>query len=212
MIDAAASLHSRGFDVFPIRRPYKRVLGAYFAKKNGKYPASILGLCGAYFGWKTDVRAFVNRPDANIGVLTGRRHNLVIIDVDFPDGGKSSMKKLNLPETLTAVTGSGLHLYYRHPGGKVPTCAGRLAPGIDVKGERSFATAPPSLHYSGFRYRWLDEGAGISELPSATVDALRHLPHRSLVRDLIYILALVNVLLPISAALGILFQSSKQRA
>jgi len=155
VLEAAAYLENKGFSVIPLRQPYKHVLGSYFAKKNGKYPASILPLLFTYIGRKANIRAFASRPNANIGVLTGRRYNLVIVDVDFPQGGKSSMEQLDLPSTLTVLTGNGLHLYYRHPGGKVPTCAGRLAPGIDVKGERSFATAPPSLHYSGTRYNWL---------------------------------------------------------
>jgi len=212
MFDAAVSLEKKGFGVFPIRKPYKRVLGSHFAKKNGKLPVSIMDLYSTYFGRKTDVRAFASHQSANIGVLTGRRHNLVIIDVDFPEGGKSSMKKLNLPKTLTALTGNGLHLYYRHPGSKIPTCAGRLAPGIDVKGENNYAIAPPSLHYSGFRYQWLDEDAEISKLPTETVDAMQQLPHRSLLRSFMEIFVLVYILLPISAVLGILFQSSKQKA
>jgi len=212
MLDAAITLERKGFSVIPIREPYKRVLGSYFAKKNGKFPMSIKGLFCTYLDWKTDVRAFASHQNVNIGVLTGRRHNLVIIDVDFPEGGESSMKKLNLPKTLTALTKNGLHLYYRHPGGKVPTCAGRLAPGIDVKGEHNYVIAPLSLHYSGFRYQWLDEGADISELSAEIVDDLLQLPRRGRLRGFMHVLVLVYLLMPISAVLGILFQSSKHKA
>jgi len=210
-LDAALSLGKKGFCVFPIRQPYERVVGNYFAKKNGKYPASVLDLRAASFERAAILRAFKGRRNPNIGVLTGRQSKLVIIDVDFPAGGDSSMENLHLPRTLTAVTGAGLHLYYRHPGGKIPTCAGRLAPGIDVKGENSFATVPPSRHYSGTRYRWLDEEAEIEELPASMIDALRALPHRGRLRDILYISALANVLLPVSAALGVLFHASRQK-
>jgi hypothetical protein len=212
MLDAALSLGERGFCVFPIRQPYERVLGKYFAKKNGKYPASVMDLRTASSDREAILRAFKSRQNANIGILTGRKCNLVIIDVDFPVGGESSMKNLDLPSTLTAATGDGLHLYYRHPGIDIPTCAGQLAPGIDVKGEHSFATVPPSLHYSGVRYQWLDKSAEIGELPAATVDAMRGLPHRSLFRDIVHISALANVLLPISAVLGMLIHDSKQKS
>ena len=210
MLEAAAYLENKGFSVIPLRQPYKHVLGSYFAKKNGKYPASIWPLLFAYFGRTANIRSFASRPNANIGVLTGQRYNLVIVDVDFPQGGKSSMKQLDLPSTLTVLTGNGLHLYYRHPGGKVPTCAGGLAPGIDVKGERSFATAPPSLHCLGSRYQWLDECADIAEFPTTTADRLRQLPRRGLARELVYILALIGVLLPVSSVLGNLVERFRQ--
>ncbi len=209
--DAATTLlQERGFDVLPLRPPYKHLLGGYFVKKNGKYPKSVLQL----------LRTFLERPkgdpdlagddDINIAVLTGRKHNLVIIDVDYPQGGKASMRRLDLPQTLTAQTGNGIHLYYRHPGGKVPTSAGRLAPGIDVKGEYSFATAPPSLHYSGRRYRWLNADAEIADLPPTTVEALRALPNRTLLRNIVHVVAVANVLMPLSATLGLLLRRDRR--
>lgn len=209
-LEAAANLEHKGFGVIPLREPYKHVLGSYLAKKNGKYPASILPLVLSYFGRRANIRAFARRPNANIAILTGQRYNLVIIDVDFPQGGKSSLEKLDLPSTLTVQTGNGLHLYFRHPGGKVPTCAGRFAPGIDVKGERSYATAPPSLHFSGARYQWLDESADVAELPPAIADRLRRLPHRGLTRELLYTLALIAFLLPVSSMLATLVKGFRQ--
>jgi len=205
MAEAAASLIQRGFSVIALRRPYTRILGSYLAKKNGKYPLSMLSYLGTYWGRKASTRTFAVHPDANIAVLTGRRHGLVIVDVDFPQGGASSMEALGLPDTLTATTGNGLHLYYRHPGGRVPTCSGRLAPGIDIKGEHSFATAPPSLHPSGRRYQWRDEDVAMGDLPDCVVERIVQLPQRGVLRDLVYVLVLVRVLLPASAMLARLF-------
>ena len=50
--------------------------------------------------------------------------------------------------------GGGRHLYFRHPGGTVHNKVG-LAPGIDLRGDGGLVVAPPSLHRSGRRYRWL---------------------------------------------------------
>ena len=202
LLSEALELGKKSFYVFPLRRPYRHVLGSYCAKKNGKYPASIGDVGRASCESKKIIQAFNRRSNANVGVLTGLKFGLVIIDIDFPEGGEMSMKKFDLPETLTAVTGNGLHLYYRHPGGKIPTAAGQLAPGIDVKGDRSFATAPPSVHATGKRYRWLNDGAEIASLPTNTINLLRQLPSRGYLRDLLNVSTISYFLLPISALLA----------
>lgn len=66
-------------------------------------------------------------PSANIGIATGEINGLLVIDVDIKhDQGKygdESLKDLEselgeLPETWTAITGSGgLHYYFRYPEG-----------------------------------------------------------------------------------------------
>src|SRR5437867_61611 len=68
------------------------------------------------------VRAWWDRwPWANIGIATGARSGLVVIDVDPASGGTTSLAHLqslmgSLPETLTASTGGGgQHLVFAHP-------------------------------------------------------------------------------------------------
>ncbi len=50
-----------------------------------------------------------------------------------------------LPATLQACTGGGgTHLYFMHPGGRVPNSAGRLGPGLDVRGDGGYVLVSPS--------------------------------------------------------------------
>ncbi|PLX39776.1 MAG: hypothetical protein C0608_11405 [Deltaproteobacteria bacterium] len=101
-------------------------------------------------------------PDANIGLLTGDKSGLVVIDLDKKPGvdGEGSMEALEakygaLPKTSRARTGGGgVHLYFRHPGGHISNSTGKLGPGIDVKADRGFVVAPPSVHASGGQYEW----------------------------------------------------------
>ena len=86
---------------------------------------------------------------ANVGILTGARSGIVVLDVDPRHGGDDSLAALvaehgPLPDTPTVLTGGGgLHYYFRHPGGKVK---GRdLAPGLELKADGQFVVAPPSL-------------------------------------------------------------------
>jgi hypothetical protein len=87
---------------------------------------------------------------------------LLVLDVDPRHGGDDSVADLPpLPPTREAATGGGgRHLYYR-AGVKIRCSAGRLGPGLDVRGEGGYVVAPPSVHPSGQLYRWR-EGCGLS--------------------------------------------------
>jgi hypothetical protein len=101
-------------------------------------------------------------PSANIGICTGEVSRLLVIDVDPIWGGEKSFESLEkqcgkLPETLRVKTGSrGYHLYFKYPRGLQILSSEKLAgfSGIDVRGNKGYVVAPPSLHKSGRRYRW----------------------------------------------------------
>ena len=109
---------------------------------------------------KKEVRNwFRQQPDANIGIVTGKVSNLVVIDVDPRHGGAESLAGLEsaherLPHTIEALTGSGgRHIYFEHPGFDIQNRVG-LKPGIDLRGDGGCVVVPPSLHPSGKRYDW----------------------------------------------------------
>jgi putative DNA primase/helicase len=99
-------------------------------------------------------------PDANIGIATGAKSGLFVLDVDEVTGGRAALEALTalhdeLPKTLTVVTGGrGLHLYFRHPGQHIANSAGKIGPGLDVRGDGGYIVAPPSLHRTCRRYGW----------------------------------------------------------
>lgn len=101
-------------------------------------------------------------PRSNLGIVTGGEARLVVLDVDPKSGGFESLDALlakhgSLPPTPTVETGSGgRHYYFRQPGeGEVlHNSAGKLGPGLDIRGEGGQVVAPPSEHASGKRYRW----------------------------------------------------------
>jgi hypothetical protein len=108
-----------------------------------------------------EVRAWLARhPDANLAIVTGAVSGLVVLDVDPRHGGTPSLARWEhdhgaLPETVEAQTGGGgRHLYFAHPGGELRNRVG-LAPGLDLRGDGGLVVAPPSVHPSGDRYRWL---------------------------------------------------------
>jgi hypothetical protein len=101
--------------------------------------------------------------DYNIGVATGAASNIFVVDVD---GGaaETALRRLEesygvLPETVEAITPRGRHVYFRYPQTPVRNSAGKLADGIDIRGEGGFVIAPPSMHPSGRRYCWSVDSA-----------------------------------------------------
>ena len=102
-------------------------------------------------------------PDANIGIATGARSGNLVLDIDAGHGGEESLRTLlgefgDLPRTPQAHTGGGgRHVVFAHPGREVRNSAGKVAPGIDVRGDGGYIVAPPSIHPNGKPYQWISE-------------------------------------------------------
>lgn len=197
ILNAAVDYVAKGFAVVPLCSVNRELTGKRL-KESGKL-LFLHRLLLRPLRDETSIREFFERyPSGNLGLVTGEKTGFVVIDVDGDRGGFQSMKQFNFPGTLTAETGNGLHLYYRHPGRnlKVPTCHDGLAPGIDTKGEHAYVVAPPSMHASGRRYRWRDSQAPISDLPAESLELILRLPHRSLLRTNARGLILKHVIFP----------------
>ena len=98
------------------------------------------------------VREWWRRFDApNAGIVTGRVSGLVVVDCDDEDALRV-VRELGVGETFTVRTARGWHLYFQHPGGVVRNSCGRIAPGVDVRGDGGFVVAPGSRHASGAVY------------------------------------------------------------
>jgi hypothetical protein len=108
-------------------------------------------------------------PDANVGILTGRVSGIVVLDVDSRSGGDAALGGLEerwgpLPVTLEVQTGGGgRHLWFSSDE-ELPSTV--LAPGLELKAERSVVTAPPSIHASGHRYVW-SPARSLDDLPAS---------------------------------------------
>lgn len=97
-------------------------------------------------------------PDANIGIATGARSGIVVIDLDGPDAEAEFSRRYGNPPTPSSLTRRGRHLVFRHPGGEVKNSAGLLGAKIDVRGDGGYIVAPPSVHpETGQPYRWEEE-------------------------------------------------------
>jgi hypothetical protein len=110
-------------------------------------------------------------PKANIGVRTGDGH--FVLDLDGPEAaawfGNACGRHGGAEHTLTVRTGGGgFHVFFACPI-EVPNSAGRLAPGVDIRGEGGYVVAAPSIHPSGHVYQ-IARDLPIAEAPAWLVD------------------------------------------
>jgi putative DNA primase/helicase len=121
-------------------------------------------------------------PRANIGVLTGERSGIVVIDIDPGNGGEGSLAAIEaehgpFPLTRRHETGSGgTHFFFRYPA-RFPVGLSRgklLGPGIDILGDKGMVVVPPSRSAKGW-YSDLNPGMfnEIAELPGWLAIMLR---------------------------------------
>jgi hypothetical protein len=112
-------------------------------------------------------------PDANIGIPTGERSGLLVLDVDnFTSLETLEAEHGQLPHTTTVRTGSGgMHVYLKYPTDSgIRNSAGKLGPGLDVRGDGGYVIAPPSRTTGP--YEWLDKSP-LADVPERLLEALR---------------------------------------
>lgn len=142
LLEAALLYAAWGWPVFPLRARQKRP-----ATPNGFKDAT----CDP-----DQIRAWWTRhPDANIGLPTGWRFD--VIDVDTPIN-VPALQALRGSTQLTvhgqvATSSGGIH-YYITPTGRGNSA--RMLPGIDYRGAGGYVVAPPStLGVRGRSWSWV---------------------------------------------------------
>jgi putative DNA primase/helicase len=140
-----------GFSVFPVKAMSKEPLVPWKGYQTSKASPETIQ------AWASCMH--------NVGIATGAISGLVVLDLDGKEAVKDA-EKFGLPQTITALTPNGLHLYFRHPGFKVGNRAG-LRPGWDIRGDGGYIVAPGSIHPSGTEYRWENspESFELAEIP-----------------------------------------------
>ena len=155
LASAAFRLALRGLAVFPLA-PGAKVP-----------PAGSHGHLEASFDPDVTRARWTKTPNANLGIATGRKSNLWVLDIDPRHGGDKVLAELErehgtLPLTVeTSTPRGGRHLYWRWlaDGPEIRNSTSRVGPGIDVRGEGGSIVAPPSVLADGRRYRWVKNGA-----------------------------------------------------
>lgn len=133
MLNLALSLAAAGTPVFPCRPENKRPYTSNGFKSASVFPHVLR-------------RWWADWPDALVGVPTGERTNVWVLDMDSYKGATEADLPHALPPTRIVRTRSGgRHFYFHHAGlGNSP---GRLPPGWDVRGQGGFVLVPGNPGY-----------------------------------------------------------------
>ncbi len=158
-LPGAAMAYARvGWHVFPLK---------------GKLPRTEHGFKDA----STDlaiIRSWWSKwPKANVGIATGACSGLIVVDQDG-----DATPPMGLPETITAKTARGRHLYFRYPGAIGNRTRINGLP-IDLRGDGGYVVAPPSVHESGILYKWINDPVDfpLAEVPASLFQWLTSKPN-----------------------------------
>ena len=121
--------------------------------------------------------AQIERWDAsnlNVGVVTGKLSNVVVLDVDSEEAQKL-VDELQLPLTPTVQTARGRHYYFRVPQVEIRNKTKINGVELDVRGEGGMAVGAGSLHPEGGFYRWdvSPSDVEIAEMPENLLALLK---------------------------------------
>ncbi len=99
----------------------------------------------------TLARVLETRPRMNVGIATGRPSGFWALDVDDTGAMQRLIDEYGALPPAFQITGSGgFHVLFQMPADFEPTnSAGRLPPGIDVRGTGGQIVAPPSISAKG---------------------------------------------------------------
>ncbi len=140
---------------------------------------------GRNWGATTDAkeirRDFRRWPDANVGIVTGPKSGIWVVEADTLEGGHAadgiaSLTRLQdehgkLPDTLMAKSPSGsLHYFFKYPdGANIRNSESEVAPGVDVRGDGGIVVAVPSVKPGVGCYKWLNDN-DVADAPDWLID------------------------------------------
>lgn len=155
LANAALSFARRGLHVFPLMPMSK--LPAISKTRGGN------GCLDATNDVSVIAKWWHEQPRCNVGLATGEKSGLWVLDIDTKDDGFTALKKLEaqygaLPDTRMASTPTGgVHFFWKwNPDIPIKNSTGRIAKGIDTRGKGGYVVAPPSVREEG-EYVWISE-------------------------------------------------------
>lgn len=154
-----------GLPIFPVHGLRGKVCdcGNVDCHSPGKHPYTPQGLKDASNEEGIIREWWLRWPNANIGMPTGERSGIFVMDIDLPDGETSLATLIETngatPITPIQTTGSGgRQFFFAYPYEPiVRNSASKIGVNIDIRGEGGYVVLPPSWHITGRSYKWGDD-------------------------------------------------------
>jgi len=160
-LEQAKQYLKNGWSVIPVVKESKKPLIHWTEYQTRKPTEKELGL------WFKDT-------ENNIALVCGKISGILVIDIDKG----FDLTSINLPPTLIVKTGQGYHYYYKYPKDTEIGCITKFnGKNLDIKGNGSLCTMPPSIHPNGKQYSWdianPSYSLKIAECPKWVIDTVQ---------------------------------------
>jgi len=173
-LDAAMEYHELGYSVFPVKSVYVANTDEYKKKPLVEWKE----LQTRSNTKEEIIKWWTLWPDAMIGIVTGQRSNLYVLDFDTEESYNDIQKFLpdSFITPIAKTPRGGHHMWFRCGNGyKLPQTT-KVLPGVDSRGDGGFITAPPSMTENKKFYHWLEglspNQAAPQELPLNIISTL----------------------------------------
>jgi putative DNA primase/helicase len=160
----------------------KRGIPVFPCKRKDKSPLTPHGFKDATTNRKKIMAWWDRNPQAMIGVPTGSKSGIDVIDIDlkkdeYVDGFRYMPDWKKMSPVIVRTPSGGAHLYYKSDG-KVRNTTDAIAPGIDTRGDGGYVIVPPSSNIKG-AYKFVGAELGDPHgLPVFPADMLEKLEAR----------------------------------
>lgn len=147
LLEAALSYAKLGWSVFPLKPKQKTPLIKW--SNCQKKPLTQKEITQYWTQWS----------NANIGLATGEKSGVIVIDIDSTQGKEVFEAEFGgIPGTVRQKTGKegAMQLFFKHPqdGIRYKNTV-RTLTDIDTRGDGGYVVLPPSVHPNGNRYAWI---------------------------------------------------------
>jgi hypothetical protein len=169
LLDAAREYLTQGISVVPV---------------DGKIPLKSWKVYQTRFANKDDILDWHGTFPTGIAAITGEISGICVVDID--DLESEALKHLEWPHTPRALSGRGIHMYFKYPEGKYIRSQSGVRLHMDVKAMGGLITLPPSKHIAtGKTYTWQIPFSreALAELPQWIVEKLEDKPVTKVLSD-----------------------------
>lgn len=176
-VDVAKSYTANNWPVFPCREGAEETVDpatGEITMLNEKTPRTSNGFHGASKTERILDRWWADHPASAIGIPTGEKTGVFVLDIDAKPGGANGFEWLEameaehgqLPPTARVITpNNGLHIYFNFVSGV--RNRGGLGAAVDLRGEGGYVLAAGSVMADGRAYRWTPESTTIPDIADA---------------------------------------------
>lgn len=171
--DARSLINIHGFSLFPIhgvKEDGSCTCNNPQCSNIGKHPATPDGFKSASRDIEQVMRLWSGRKGLNVGVATGEKSGIFVIDIDSPEAEQDFYSQFNVPDTFTVTTGRGKHLYFKYDNNNPVKNGANIINGVDVRGDGGYVAGPGSNHSNGKKYEIVNQLEEFAQCPDDIMD------------------------------------------